>query len=117
MKRSDSGSLLTSGELGKGLDAAHRFHRPLFPVVSELVGRQALCRRGGWRLARIRSMRFKIVLVGKYTVGKTSLLERYLQDRFAQAYTGTSVGVWIPSSSRSASKRRELSSSRRPSST
>ena len=41
-------------------------------------------------------MRLKIVLVGERQVGKTSLLERYLKDHFAEEYTGTLGGRVYP---------------------
>jgi len=45
---------------------------------------------------RIRKMQLKIVLVGERRVGKTSLLERYLKNHFAEAYTGTLGGRVYP---------------------
>src|SRR5439155_3499001 len=45
---------------------------------------------------RIRKMQLKIVLVGERRVGKTSLLERYLKNHFAEAYTGTPGGRVYP---------------------
>src|SRR5437773_11807538 len=45
---------------------------------------------------RIRKMQLKIVLVGERRVGKTSLLERYLENHFAEAYTGTLGGRVYP---------------------
>ncbi len=41
-------------------------------------------------------MQLKIVLVGERRVGKTSLLERYLKNHFAEAYTGTLGGRVYP---------------------
>ena len=45
---------------------------------------------------RIRKMTLKIVLVGERTVGKTSLLERYLKNHFSEKYTGTLGGRVYP---------------------
>jgi small GTP-binding protein len=45
---------------------------------------------------RIRKMGLKIVLVGERRVGKTSLLERYLKNHFAEEYTGTLGGRVYP---------------------
>lgn len=45
---------------------------------------------------RIRKMQLKIVLVGERRVGKTSLIERYLQNHFSEAYTGTLGGRVFP---------------------
>jgi small GTP-binding protein len=41
-------------------------------------------------------MSLKIVLVGERRVGKTSLLERYLKNHFAEEYTGTLGGRVYP---------------------
>ncbi len=41
-------------------------------------------------------MQLKVVLVGERRVGKTSLLERYLQNHFAEEYTGTLGGRVYP---------------------
>jgi len=41
-------------------------------------------------------MTLKIVLVGERTVGKTSLLERYVKSHFTEAYTGTLGGRVYP---------------------
>ena len=45
---------------------------------------------------RIRKMQLKIVLVGERRVGKTSLLERYVQNHFSEEYTGTLGGRVYP---------------------
>lgn len=45
---------------------------------------------------RIRKMRLKIVLVGERTVGKTSLIERYVKNHFKEEYTGTLGGRVYP---------------------
>src|SRR5437870_12562748 len=45
---------------------------------------------------RIRKMQLKIVLVGERRVGKTSLLERYLKNHFAEAYRSTLDGRVYP---------------------
>lgn len=45
---------------------------------------------------RIRKMRLKIVLVGERTVGKTSLVERYVKNHFNEEYTGTLGGRVYP---------------------
>src|SRR5437763_13047069 len=45
---------------------------------------------------RIQQKHLKIVLVGDRRVGKTSLLERYMKNHFAEAYTGTLGGRVYP---------------------
>src|SRR2546429_1750507 len=55
-----------------------------------------MMRGEGRTVVRIRKMQLKIVLVGERRVGKTSLLERYLKNHFAEAYTGTLGGRVYP---------------------
>ena len=78
---------------------------PGTPAASGRGGRRSVVIMEGQGLSRgrslltavrIRKMQLKIVLVGERRVGKTSLLERYLKNHFAEAYTGTLGGRVYP---------------------